>query len=213
MTDVWSERARLYVESDAHRRGDDLEQIVTWAAGARNVLDVASGGGHVARRLREEGAAVVTCDPAPGMRPDVVCRAEDLPFADASFDAVTCRTAAHHFGDLHAALREMARVTRDRVLLVDTLNMGPKAEEAERLRDPSHVRNYSEQEWRDALAGAQLEVREVRILEHEIDFEAWLERTGCEGDAAARVRELWGSRVESGRLTLDKIAILATKAG
>ena len=30
------------------------------------VLDVATGGGHVARRLREAGATVVTVDPAPG---------------------------------------------------------------------------------------------------------------------------------------------------
>ncbi len=65
MTDVWSERAGLYVESDAHRGGDDLEQLVLWAAGARTALDVATGGGHVARRLRQEGVAVVTCDPAP----------------------------------------------------------------------------------------------------------------------------------------------------
>ena len=51
----WSERAELYVESDAHREGADLDLLVTWAAGARTALDVATGGGHVARRLREAG--------------------------------------------------------------------------------------------------------------------------------------------------------------
>lgn len=211
MTDLWSERAGLYVESDAHRGGEDLDLLVAWAAGARTALDVATGGGHVARRLREEGIAVVTCDPAPGMRPDVVCRAEDLPFKDSAFDVVACRTAAHHFSDVRAAVGEMARVTRDRVLLVDTLNMGDAAEEAERLRDPSHVRNYTEAEWRDVVVGAGLEIGEVRVLEHTFDFPAWLERTGCEGEAAARVRELWGDRVADDRLTLDKVAILARK--
>jgi 2-polyprenyl-3-methyl-5-hydroxy-6-metoxy-1,4-benzoquinol methylase len=73
--DVWSERAASYVDSDAHRAGDDLELLVRWAAGAGTALDVATGGGHVARRLREEGTRVVTCDPAPGMRADVICRA------------------------------------------------------------------------------------------------------------------------------------------
>ena len=63
------------------------------------VLDVATGGGHVARRLREAGASVVTTDVAPGMQPDVVAPADHLPFADASFDVVACRIAAHHFPD------------------------------------------------------------------------------------------------------------------
>jgi SAM-dependent methyltransferase len=213
MTDLWSARAGLYAESDAHRRGGDLELLVTWAAGARTALDVATGGGHVARRLRERGIAVVTCDPAPGMRPDVVCRAEDLPFADASFDVVACRTAAHHFTDAGAAVREMARVAGDRVILVDTLNMGDAAEEAERLRDPSHVRNYTEPEWRGIVSAAGLEVQELLVVEHTFDFPAWLERTGCVGKTAERVRELWGERVAGDRLTLDKIAVRAVKEG
>jgi SAM-dependent methyltransferase len=209
MTDIWSKRADLYVASDAHRAGEDLELLVEWARGARTALDVATGGGHVARRLREEGLEVVTCDPAPGMRPDVVCRAEDMPFRDSSFDVVACRTAAHHFSDVGAAVQEMARVSFALVLIVDTLNMGVAAEEAEALRDPSHVRNYTEEEWRAIVAEAGLRVEEVRFTASTFDFAAWLERTGCEGEVAERVRELLGTRVADGRLTLDKIAIRA----
>jgi SAM-dependent methyltransferase len=211
MSDVWSDRAQLYLESDAHRSGDDLDLLVGWAAGARTALDVATGGGHVARRLREEGIEVVTSDPAPGMQPDVITPAEDLPFADGSFDVVACRTAAHHFSDVRAAVREMARVSRDRVLIVDTLHMGDASEEAERLRDPSHVRNYTEREWREIVRGAGLSIEDVRFTQNTFDFAAWLERTGCAGDEAERVRELWGDRVADGKLTLDKIAIRAVK--
>jgi SAM-dependent methyltransferase len=209
VSDVWSERAELYVESDAHREGEDLELLVEWAGGAATALDVATGGGHVARRLREEGVQVVTTDSAPGMKPDVISRAEELPFADRSFDVVACRTAAHHFADLRAALHEMARVSGDRVLLVDTLNMGDDAEQAEILRDPSHVRNYTEAEWRTLVEGAGLRIDDVRRIANTIDFAAWLARTGCEGAEAERVRDLWGERVADGRLTLDKIAIKA----
>jgi SAM-dependent methyltransferase len=211
MTDLWSERAQAYVDSDAHREGEDLDLLVAWAVGAHTALDVATGGGHVARRLRDAGLEVITCDAAAGMRPDVICPAEELPFADAGFDVVTCRTAAHHFADLDAALREMARVARDRFLLVDTVNMGDAVEEAERLRDPSHVRNYTETEWRDAVERTGLVIEEVVLGSQTMDFAAWLARTGCEGDDAARAEALLGDRVADGRLTLDKIAIRAVK--
>jgi ubiquinone/menaquinone biosynthesis C-methylase UbiE len=212
VTDVWSDRARAYRESDAHREGPDLELLVEWAAGARSALDVATGGGHVARRLREAGLEVVSCDPAPGMQPDVICRAEDLPFAGASFDVVACRVAAHHFSDVGAAVREMARVSADRVLMVDTLYMGEHVEEAERLRDPSHVRNYSEAEWRAFLEDAGLRVEAVETFRKPIELEPWLARAGCEGADAERVRELVADRIHAGAVTLDRIALKAVRS-
>ena len=110
--DVWSERAQAYRDSAIHASGDDLDLTVEWCEPGEGVtvLDVATGGGHVARRLREAGATVVTVDPAPGMQADTTAPAESLPFADGSFDAVACRLAAHHFVDVQAAVREMARV-------------------------------------------------------------------------------------------------------
>ena len=211
-SDVWSERAQAYVDSDAHREGADLDLLVEWASGASTALDVATGGGHVARRLREAGLQVVTCDPAPGMRADVVCRAESLPFAGGSFDVVACRTAAHHFADVGLAVEEMARVSGDRVLLVDTTFMGDDAEEAEKLRDPSHVRNYTEAEWRGFVEEAGLRIDDVRHFEHSFDLAAWLARTGCEGEEAESAERLFGDRVADGRLTLAKLAILARAA-
>jgi SAM-dependent methyltransferase len=208
---VWDERAAAYRSSEEHREGWDLELLVRWAAGARTALDVASGGGHVARRLREEGLEVVACDPAPGMRPDVVCRAEALPFADSSFDVVACRLAAHHFADVRQGVGEMARVAREQVLVVDNLWMSEAGEEANRLRDPSHVRNYAEEEWRSLLAAAGLEVAEVETRKRAIGLGPWLERTGCAGEDAERVRELLADRIDGDRYTLDRIALKARR--
>jgi hypothetical protein len=211
VSEPWSERAELYRTSKAHSEGPDLDLLVEWAAGARTALDVATGGGHVARRLREAGLEVVTCDPAPGMRPDVICFAEDLPFAGASFDATVTRVAAHHFADARAAARELARVAADRVLVVDNLYMGEDAEEAERIRDPSHVRNYGEAEWRGFLEDAGLAVEEVRLFDFPIEFEPWLERTACTGEPAARVRALLADRIVDGQIALERIALRARK--
>jgi SAM-dependent methyltransferase len=203
VSDVWSERAQLYRESDAHRQGRDLELFAEWADG-ETALDVATGGGHVADRLRAAGLEVVTIDPAPGMQPDVVSRAEEIPFADESFDVVACRVAAHHFQDPALALAEMARVSRSLVLVADNLFLGEAGEEADRLRDPTHVRNYSEDEWRQMFEAAGLEVEAFEREEKRIEVEPWLERAGCVGDEATRVRELLADRIEDGRVRLDR---------
>jgi SAM-dependent methyltransferase len=212
MRSVWDERAEAYRRSEEHREGADLDLMIEWAAGARTALDVASGGGHVARRLRETGLEVVSCDPAPGMRADVVCRAEELPFADGSFDVVTCRLAPHHFEDVTAGVDEMARVARELVIVVDNLRMSEADEEANRLRDPSHVRNYSESEWRELFARAGLEVEEAHTMARQIRFEPWLERTACTGEDAKRVRELVADRIDDGLLRIDRIALKGRKA-
>jgi SAM-dependent methyltransferase len=211
MTDLWSERAALYRDSEAHREGPDLDVLMGWAEGGDTALDVASGGGHVARRLRDAGHVVVSCDPAPGMRADVVCHAEDLPFADGSFDVVTCRIAAHHFADLRAAMSEMARVGRSLVLVVDNLYGGEHVEEAERLRDPTHVRCYSEAEWRSVFAEAGLGVEDARLFPVRIELEPWLERAGCAGREAERVIALLRDRIDGGHVTLNRIALKGRK--
>jgi len=209
VTELWSERAAAYRDSPTHAAGDDLELVVAWCAPAEGVtvLDVATGGGHVARRLREEGASVVTLDPAPGMGADVIAPAEHLPFADESFDAVACRIAAHHFADVIAALKEMARVSRGRVVVCDNTFTSEAAEQADRLRDPSHVRNYSAPEWRSFFELAGVEVEDEAFMTRDTDFEAWLDRTETPEADRERVRALLGDRVHDGHLDLPTVVL------
>lgn len=212
-SDVWSERAQVYVESPVHAQGEDLDLVVEWCEPAPGVpaLDVATGGGHVARRLREAGCNVVTVDPAPGMKPDVIAPADHLPFADSSFDAVACRVAAHHFPDVLAAVKEMARVSGDRVVVADLVFVSEAAEEAERLRDPSHVRNYGAAEWDSFFELAGLEVVDERVVQRRQELEPWLARTGCTGEDAARVRELLGDYVVDGWMELPTVVVKGRK--
>jgi SAM-dependent methyltransferase len=210
VTDRWSAHAQAYRESDAHREGRDLDLLVEWAEG-ETALDVAAGGGHVARRLREAGVEVVTVDPSPGMQATVIARAEDLPFDDASFDTVATRIAPHHFEDIAGAMRELARVARRVVLVVDTRYRNERGEEAERLRDPTHVRSYSEEEWRALFEQAGLTVEATELIDVEIDLEAWLARAGCEGEEAERVRVLLEDRIREGLLAMPRVALKGRK--
>jgi SAM-dependent methyltransferase len=207
----WSARAEAYRNAPEQREGADLDLIVAWAAGSQTALDVATGGGHVARRLREAGLEVVSADPAPGMQPDVICRAEDLPFADGAFDLVVSRIAPHHFDDIAAAIAEMARVSRDLVVIEDTLYVGEQVEEAEQLRDPTHVRSYSEQEWRSFLQAAGLELEAVEQFEKRHPLEPWLDRAQTPAEDRPRVVELLGDLVEGDEYVDTKIVIRARK--
>jgi SAM-dependent methyltransferase len=209
MTDTWSRRAQAMRESPTHRSGPDLDRVIELCEPAEGVtaIDVATGGGHVARRLREAGCEVVTLDPAPGMQPDVIARGEEIPFADSSFDVAACRIAAHHFDDVALAVRELARVSRDRVVVQDNLFQSEQVEEAERLHDPSHVRCYSEEEWRSFFGDAGLEIDHLEIMRRRRPLEPWLERAETPPDDAARVRELLADRTEDGLVESEAIIL------
>jgi hypothetical protein len=112
---------------------------------------------------------------------------------------------------VRASVGEMARVSRDRVLVVDNLFLDEQAEEADKVRDPSHVRNYSEPEWRDFFEAAGLRIEDVRRLDKPIELEPWLERAGTSDEEAQRVRELLSDRIEDGWITLDRIALKGRK--
>jgi demethylmenaquinone methyltransferase/2-methoxy-6-polyprenyl-1,4-benzoquinol methylase len=94
-------------------------------AGPRaTVLDVATGTGAVARELLEQkGCTVVALDQSPEMLSEarrrlpadvtlIEAHAEELPFPDATFDALTFTYLLRYVEDPAAVLRELARVVR-----------------------------------------------------------------------------------------------------
>ncbi len=189
---VWDERAERYRTSAVHAGGPDLDLVVEMcdAGPGTKVLDVATGGGHVARRLRELGAEVVTVDRSPGMQPDVIAPAEHLPFADGSFDVVVNRLAAHHFESIGDAVGEFARVTNSLVVIEDHNYTSEETEAAEKLRDPSHVRAFDQEEWTELLGSAGLELERVEFHDMTLDFDEWLDRTDTPEADRPRIREL-----------------------
>lgn len=117
----------------------------------------------------------------------------DLPFGEATFDLVTCRIAPHHFDDIDRFLAESARVlcpggllalvdnvvpgSRLRGKKADALRLAGRYVNAfEKLRDPSHVRCLSVEEWQDALADAGLALVHQEVLDKRMEFEPWAAR-------------------------------------
>ena len=88
------------------------------------VLDLGTGKGHTALALARHFAQVTSIDIEPETikRADVAAHpsnvrfacmdAHRLEFADASFDAVTCRAAIHHYNDGVHVMEEVRRVLR-----------------------------------------------------------------------------------------------------
>lgn len=89
---------------------------------ARTVLNVGAGTGSyepVDRDVTavEPSAKMIAQRPASAA-PVIQATAEDLPFPDDSFDAAMAVLTVHHWADLGAGLREVQRVTRQRILIV-----------------------------------------------------------------------------------------------
>nr|MBA3476074.1 hypothetical protein [Actinomycetota bacterium] len=120
--------------------------------------------------------------------------------------------APHHFEDIAAAVAEMARVSRDLVVVEDTLYVSEQVEEAEKLRDPTHVRSYSEGEWRGMLEAAGLEVEHVERFEKRHPLEAWLDRSVTPPDDRVRVKELLAAQIEGDEYVDTKLVLKARKS-
>lgn len=133
----------------------------------RRLLDVGSGTGDLADRLRCAGWEVIACEPEPTMRavsarrhPEIRVVAgalPELPFTDAAFDAVTANFVLNHVPDPRASAREIARVAASRALLAATIW----------LRSPSWF-------WMEVVARAGIVAPSQKRLPADKEFE----RTG-----------------------------------
>ncbi len=246
VADQFGTRAADYVASAVHAAGEDLRALARFGALPHaNVLDLGCGGGHVAYAVAPHVRSVTALDLSQGMLDAVAEEArrrglanittrrasvEALPFADRSFERVLSRYSAHHWGDVPAALREARRVLSPdgRLGLVDVVHPGPPLLDThlqawELLRDPSHVRDYGEAEWRAMLAEAGFVPGPVQRWRVRMDFSAWVARMDTPQASIDAIRALQAGAPEpvrthfavedDGSFTLDVMMIEAEPDG
>jgi ubiquinone/menaquinone biosynthesis C-methylase UbiE len=244
--DQFGARASAYLTSVVHATGAELARLAALAREhpQSRLLDLGCGGGHVTFAVAPHVCEVVAYDLAPAML-DVVAGAarergfanvttqqgvaENLPFADVSFDMVMSRYSAHHWRDFSAGLDEAARVLKPGGIaaFVDSVSPGTPLcdtfmQAIELLRDPSHVRSYARAEWEEALAHAGLVVTGTRSHPVRLVFKTWVERMATPPVQVEAIRALqramsagvtrWFETEPDGSFTIDVAAFEAVKA-
>ncbi len=197
----FSPTAASYATSSVHADAEALAKLVELAQATLTdrAIDVATGAGHMALALAPHVESVVAFDLTQTMLDQTLAtaqarglanvtvrqgEAESMPYPSGSFDLYTVRLAPHHFADIQATIDEAARILRPggRYLVADTsapgdLEIDEQIHEIEKMRDPSHVRNYPIAVWTAMLerSGLTVEFAEYGYL-MPLDLDDWMTR-------------------------------------
>ena len=215
--EVFGKNADKYVTSSSHAKGDDLPLLVEWLQPEKTwtVLDIATGGGHVAKTLAPHVATVFSTDLTRTMLENtakhlrnnfdnieyVVADAEALPFLAETFGAAVCRIAPHHFPHPERFIAEVAKVlkTGGKFVLIDNVApIDPELAEfmntTERLRDRSHFRCLSKEEWSGLLQDNGMKELKSEDRRKTFDYPSWVARTAESEEQMSEVsRHLLGA--------------------
>jgi len=182
------------------RTSAELVRRAVGATSARtlSLLEVAAGAGYVPAQVRQRLAPgldlkIAVLDRARthlnGHRRAVVADALALPFADNSFDLVSCNLFVHHLGpqDLQAFAREALRVCRAAFLINDL------------IRDPLHL----------ALAYSGFPLYRSRITRN--DAPASVRQAYTPAELRALLEPLNLPRIDVSRHYLYRMGVIAWK--
>lgn len=210
----FSKQAKFYSKSISHSQGKSLELMVKWATPKSTdiVLDIATGTGFTAFAFSPHVAKVVASDMTQAMLEQAkqlskkrgisniefkLAEAESLPFDDSEFDIVTCRIAPHHFPSMKEFLSEAKRVTKPtgQILIADTSCpedtwLEKWQNEVEKIRDRSHVWNYTPSQWRKMIEDSGLRLKKLTLsYSPKMAFSDWVKRSGSSENIILELRK------------------------
>jgi ubiquinone/menaquinone biosynthesis C-methylase UbiE len=227
-----------YRNSSSHATGADLPILIEnlFLPPGSRVLDAASGTGHTALALAALGHEVVGMDVTEAMLLDARALAqnrhlkvewvqgnvEHLPWDSRTFQAVTCRRAAHHFADPAQFIKESFRILKQGGKLgiadmtapsqaIDALNI------MERLRDQSHQRAMSANEWTMLVVSEGFDIEYLQVWPEFLDPHDWLYPVPWDStDGQAAIHKLYTAPISEqllheGRFVKYRIVLAAKK--
>lgn len=133
--------------------------------------------------------------------------AENLPFSDNSFNIVISRLAFHHFSNPKRCFSEMTRVlkTGGKLVVID-MEAAEEAlrnteDEIETLRDPSHMRNLSKEEFTEMFRENHLTITTMDCTELPVSLSAWLALTNTPSEISAAISKRLTDEIKGNGLT------------
>jgi len=215
----FARQAREFAHSPLQTDPVRLRRLVEYIGPrpGERALDVACGPGIVTSALERAGVVSIGIDLTHEMIREAGSQhgtylqgdVERLPFDEATFDVAVCRNSFHHFAEPEAVTREMARVLRrgGRVVVEDMCAPDDPQERAyhetiERLRDVSHARTLSRDEFRAMALSVGLVEFEEMPASFVIDFDEWMDRAYPAPGDRERARRMMQASVERRRAGL-----------
>ncbi|MEA1945083.1 MAG: methyltransferase domain-containing protein [Euryarchaeota archaeon] len=218
-------RSDAYSKSSILSNKNHLNMIIDLASPEESdrVLDIATGNGFLAFEFAKKVSEVVGCDMTEDML-DIaesirkerkldnvtfeMMDAESLGFEDESFDIVSCRFAFHHFTSPEKVISEMVRVCRGKIVLVDGLSSEDPVKSEyhnriEQIRDPSHVRLYSQSELIRMLQDAGLRIIHAIDWDADFYFDEWMKIADPGEEIVEQIRHTMIDSIEDDKTGLN----------
>jgi len=225
IVDQFTRQAAQFAASPTARSEEILERILRLAEPKPSdiSLDVACGPGvlvcALAKQVREARGIDLTpamleqarrTQQAEGVK-NVAWDQGDvsaMPYADVTFDIVTCRFAVHHFPDSLPVLREMRRVCRPggRIVIADSAPAAAKADAfnaMEKLRDPSHTRALPVEKMTELFRRSGLPEPRVERTRLGLDLDEFLARSYPQEGDEARIRAMFERALTDDAMDLE----------
>lgn len=220
----FTQQAIPFTQVAGHSQQDALQLLieVSGVSAQDTVLDVACGPGLVACEFAKHAQQVTGIDLTPAMLEQAAQRQQaqgldnvgwqcgdvtQLPYADASFSMVITRFSFHHFVEPERVLQEMWRVCQPEgtVMLVDVALPPEKVvayNQMEKLRDPSHTRALTVQEFLTMAQQCGLQQLKTSGFKVEMELETQLKASFPNQGDEEKLRALFWQDVGKDNLGL-----------
>jgi len=202
--DRFTRTAEVFGGSVVKTRAAEAETLARMVAARRSdhVVDLACGTGALALAFAPRVRSIFGIDLTPAMLAVgqrsareagarnlafVVGNAQQIAFANESFDLALTSYALHHVPDGRRVIGEMARVLKrgGRAGVIDIFvpedrRRAEMHDRIERARDPSHTHTLARSEFEEYFAGSGLRITGTHVEEHPVTFDEWMRTAGSQ---------------------------------